>query len=111
MRRILECAHEVSKMRPFRVIKSFLLLTVIPVQKLPFALLECASVASKTFHGTIRICSIASCRMTKEMSSAASYVFSYSNHYLLMLAVGAHQKHSLILNCIVMLIAFDGRFL
>nr|AQT24278.1 hypothetical protein [Vibrio owensii] len=59
-------------MRPSRAIKSFLLFTVIPVQKWPFALLECASVASKTFHGIIRICSIVSCRMTKEMFSAAS---------------------------------------
>jgi hypothetical protein len=49
--------------------------------------------------------------MTKEMFSAASYAFYSSNHLMPMLAVGAHQKHPLILNCIVFLIAFDGRFI
>jgi hypothetical protein len=49
--------------------------------------------------------------MTKEMFSAASYAFYSSNHLMPMLAVGARQKHLFILNCTVMLIAFDGRFL
>ena len=47
-----------------------LLYATLPLaQKLPFALLECASVASKTIHGIMRICAVVSCRMTKGVFS------------------------------------------
>jgi len=67
-----ERAHVVSKKRLSITLRMILSSLYIPVQKLPFALLECASVASKTIHGFMRICAVVSGRMTKEMFSAAS---------------------------------------
>ena len=64
-----ERAHVVSKKRPFLAFRIILSSQHLPVRKLPFALLECASVASKTVHEIVRICAVVSCRMTKEMFS------------------------------------------
>lgn len=64
-----ERTHVVSKKRPSLVLRMVLSSQHLPVRKLPFALLECASEASKTIHGIMRICAVVSCRMTKEMFS------------------------------------------
>ena len=64
-----ERAHVVSKKHPFLSLKMIFSSLYILAQKLPFALSECASVASKIINAIMRIYAVGSCRMTKEMFS------------------------------------------